>query len=114
MSVQIEIREENGVTVMACSGTITLGQAANTFRNTLRELLQKGTRNLLLDLGGVTYLDSTGIGELVGAYTSAHSVNAQIKLARVPDKVRSLLEITRLNTVFELHDDLAKAVGSFK
>jgi anti-sigma B factor antagonist len=114
MSVQIETREVNGVTIMACSGTITLGQATSLFRNTLRELLQKGATKLLLDLSQVTYLDSTGIGELVGAYTSAHNANAQIKLARLPAKIYNLLQITKLVTVFEIFDDEAEAIASFK
>lgn len=114
MSVHIQTREVNGVTVMACTGTITLGESTSLFRNTLRELLQKGTRKLLLDLGGVTYLDSTGIGELVGAYTSARNVSAQIKLARLPEKIYNLLQITKLITVFEIFDDEAEAVKSFK
>jgi len=99
---------------MSCSGTITIGMAANSFRNTLRELLQNGTRRLLIDLGEITYLDSTGIGELVGAYTTAHTMDAQLKLARLPEKVRTLLEITRLITVFEVHPDVASAISSYK
>lgn len=114
MSVQIQTREVNGVSVMACSGTITLGESTSLFRNTLRELLQKGTKKLLIDLGGVTYLDSTGIGELVGAYTSARSAAAQIKLARLPEKIYNLLQITKLITVFEVFDDEAEAIKSFQ
>jgi anti-sigma B factor antagonist len=114
MTVQIRTRQVNGVTIMSCSGTITLGESTSRFRNTLRELLKEGSRKLLLDLGEVTYLDSTGIGELVGAYTSAHNVQAQIKLARLPKKIYDLLQITKLVTVFEIFDDEAEAVRSFK
>ncbi len=113
MPVNIETRVVDGVTIMACAGQITLGQATSLFRNTLRELLQKGAKKLILDLGNVTYLDSTGIGELVGAYTSAHNAEAQIKLARLPKKVYDLLQITKLVTVFEIYDDEAEAVQSF-
>lgn len=114
MPVQIEQRIVNGVTVLACSGQITLGQATSLFRNTLREVLQKGTKKLLLDLNHVTYLDSTGIGELVGAYISAQNSEAEIKLSRLPEKIYNLLQITKLVTVFEIFDDEAAAVRSFK
>lgn len=113
MSVDIQTSVVNGVTVMACTGQITLGQSSTLFRNTLRELLKQGTRRLVLDLAGVSYLDSTGIGELVGAYTSAHNAQAQIKLCAVPPKVAELLEITRLITVFEVHPARDAAVRSF-
>ncbi|WP_321476031.1 STAS domain-containing protein [uncultured Paludibaculum sp.] len=114
MSVQIQTREVSGVTVMACVGTITLGESTSLFRNTLRELLKQGSRKILIDLGGVTYLDSTGIGELVGAYTSARNVSAQIKLARLPEKIYNLLQITKLITVFEVFNNEAEAVKSYK
>ncbi|MBI5283100.1 MAG: STAS domain-containing protein [Candidatus Solibacter usitatus] len=114
MSVQIQTREINDVTVMACSGTITLGQATSLFRNTLREILQNGAKKVLLDLNDVSYLDSTGIGELVGAYTSAHNAQAQIKLSRLPEKIYNLLQITKLVTVFEIFDDEAEAIRSFE
>lgn len=113
MSVDIQTTLVNGVTVMVCTGQITLGQSSTLFRNTLREILKQGTRGLVLDLAGVTYLDSTGIGELVGAYTSAHNAQARIKLCAVPPKVSELLEITRLITVFEVYSQRDQAVRSF-
>lgn len=114
VTLKIETRNVDGVTVIGCTGQITLGQATSTFRNTIREQIQAGSKKLLLDLAAVTYLDSTGIGELVGAYTSAHNAEAQIKLARLPLKVRELLHITRLITVFEVFEDEAEAVRSFR
>lgn len=113
MSVDIQTSQHNSVTVLACSGQITLGQSSTLFRNTLREILKQGSRALLLDLTGVTYLDSTGIGELVGAYTAAYNVQAKIKLCSVPQKVVELLEITRLITVFELYPTREEALASF-
>ena len=113
MSVQIQQRVVNGVTVMACSGQITLGQSTSLFRNTLREVLQGGTKKVVLDLNDVTYLDSTGIGELVGAFISAQNAAATIKLARLPEKVYNLLVITKLVTVFEIFGDEATAIRSF-
>jgi anti-sigma B factor antagonist len=114
VSVDIQTTLVNGVTVMTCNGQITLGQSSTLFRNTLRELLKRGNRSLVLDLAGVSYLDSTGIGELVGAYTSAHNVQARIKLCAVPPKVLELLEITRLVTVFEVYPARDEAVRSFQ
>ena len=113
MSVKIATRVVNGVTLMSCSGTITLGESTSLFRNTLRELLQSGARKILLDLAAVTYIDSSGIGELVGAYTSAANVNAQIKLCKLPAKIYDLLQITKLVTVFEIFEDEAEAIRSF-
>lgn len=113
MSVDIQTTLVNGVTVLACTGQITLGHPSTLFRNTLREILKQGVRALVVDLGGVTYLDSTGIGELVGAYTSAHNAQARLKLCAVPQKVIQLLEITRLITVFELHPTREEAIRSF-
>jgi anti-sigma B factor antagonist len=98
---------------MACAGQIILGEASSAFRNTLRELLQQGAKKLVIDMSEVTYLDSTGIGELVGAYTSAHNVQAQIKLSGLPQKIHDLLQITRLDTIFEIAVDRAAAVRSF-
>lgn len=91
----------------------TLGAAATEFRNTFRELIQRGAKKLVIDLGEVTYLDSTGIGELVGAYTNAYNAQAMVKLSSLPDKIYDLLQITRLVTVFEIHPTEAAAVRSF-
>lgn len=113
MSVRIEVREVNGVSVMACSGQIILGAPTSEFRNTFRRLIQGGAKKLVIDLGGVTYLDSTGIGELVGAYTNAYNAKAVVKLASLPEKIYNLLQITRLVSVFEIHPDEASAVQSY-
>ena len=114
MSVRIQVRDVNGVSVMVCSGQIILGAASTEFRNTFRELIQRGSKKLVIDLGEVTYLDSTGIGELVGAYTNAYNAQAVIKLASLPEKIYNLLQITKLITVFEIHSDEAEAIRSFK
>jgi anti-sigma B factor antagonist len=113
MSLSIKTRQVGDVTVVSCSGQITLGEATSNFRNTLRELLKGGQKKIVLDLGDVTYLDSSGIGEMVGSFTSASSAGAGMKLARLPRKVYDLLQITKLITVFEVFDDEATAVRSF-
>jgi anti-sigma B factor antagonist len=113
MSLKIETRQLGDVTLMSCAGQITLGEATSNFRNTVRELLRGGTKNLLIDLGEVTYLDSSGIGELVGSYTSASGAGARMKLVHLPRKIYDLLQITKLVTVFEIYEDEKAAVESF-
>ena len=114
MSLQIETRVNGDVTTIACNGDIRLGEGTSLFRNTLRELLKSGVRKIILDLGEVNYLDSTGIGEMVGGYTSAHASGASIRMARLPQKVYALLQITRLVTVFEIYDSEEEALKSFE
>jgi len=113
MALSIQTRQVGDVAIVGCSGQITLGEATSQFRNTLRDLIKKGEKKILLDLGNVTYLDSSGIGELVGSFTSASSAGANMKLARLPRKIYDLLQITKLITVFEVFDDEAAAVKSF-
>lgn len=114
MSLQIETRVNGDVTTISCHGDIRLGEGTSLFRNTLREILKSGVRKIILDLGEVNYLDSTGIGEMVGGYTSAHAAGASIRMARLPQKVYALLQITRLVTVFEIYDSEEDALKSFE
>jgi len=113
MSLQVETRVHGDVTVIDCSGDIRLGEGTTLFRNTLREVLKTGARKIVLNLGQVNYLDSTGIGELVGGYTSAHASGASIKMAQLPQKVYALLQITRLITIFEIYDSEEEALKHF-
>jgi anti-sigma B factor antagonist len=113
MSLQITTRLEGDVTVIACAGPIQIGETANQFRDVLRETLRSGSKKILLDLGGVKYVDSTGIGELVGLFTNASEVGASVRLANIPQKVRDVLEVTRLITVFAVYDTLADALKDF-
>ena len=114
MSLTIEQRQVEDVTVLACSGQITLGEATSEFRNRIRELLNQGVKKLVIDLGNVRYLDSSGIGELVGSYTSASNVGAKMKLANLTKKLHDLLSITKLITVFEVYESEEAAVASMK
>lgn len=111
---RIESRQEGDVTVIRCEGRITLGLATNTLRNLMREALESGAKKLLIDFGGTTQLDSTGIGELVGALSLANEKGAALKLAQMPPKIRELLRITRLDTVFDVRDDFQEALESFR
>jgi anti-sigma B factor antagonist len=113
MSLEIETRLEGDVAVIACVGPIQIGETANQFRDVLRETLRSGAKKILLDLHGVKYVDSTGIGELVGLLTNASDVGAGVRLCNVPQKVRDVLEVTRLITVFEVYPTLEDGLRGF-
>ena len=113
MSLSTDIRNVADVTVVDLSGRITLGEASGKLRDTVRNLLKSNVKKMLLNLGGVSYIDSSGLGELVSAYTTARSQGCTVKLLNVQDKVEDLLQITKLYTVFETHTDEPEAVSSF-
>src|SRR5437870_13668264 len=106
-------RQVNGVTVVDRSGRITLCEGSVVLRDTVRELLSKGNKKILLNLGEVNYIDSSGIGELVSAFTTVRNQGGDLKLLNLTKKVHDLLQITKLYTVFDVKDDEAKAVKSF-
>ncbi|HUK87080.1 MAG TPA: STAS domain-containing protein [Terriglobales bacterium] len=107
-------RQVNGVTVVDLSGRITLGEGSVILRDTVRDLVGKGSKKILLNLGDVTYIDSSGIGELVSAFTTVRNQGGELKLLNLTKKVHDLLQITKLYTVFDVKDDEATAVSSFK
>ena len=98
---------------MDAVGRITLGEGSSVFRETLRELVGKGQKKVLLNLAGVSYIDSSGIGELVSGFTSVTNQGGQLKLLNLNKRVQDLLQITKLYTVFEVFEDEAAAVRSF-
>jgi anti-sigma B factor antagonist len=114
VTMKASSRQINGVTVVDMSGRITLGEGSVILRDTIRDLLGKGQKKILLNLGDVTYIDSSGIGELVSAFTSVRNQGGELKLLNLTKKVHDLLQITKLYTVFDIKDDEAVAVGSFK
>ena len=114
MALTIASREVDGVAVLDLSGRITLGEGSVQVRDAIRDLLGKGRKNILLDLGEVNYIDSSGLGELVSAYTSARNQGAALKLLKLTKKVHDLLQLTKLYTVFDIYDDEAAAIASFK
>ena len=114
MALAIASREVDGVTVVELSGRITLGEGSVQLRDTIRDLISKGQRHILLDLGEVSYIDSSGLGELVSAYTTARNQDATLKLLKLTKKVHDLLQLTKLYTVFDIFDDEASAIASFK
>lgn len=113
MSVKLSTRQVGDVTVIDAVGRITLGEGASTFRDTLRDLASKGNQKMLLNLSEVSYIDSSGIGELVSGFTTVTNHGGQLKLIGLTKRVKDLLQITKLYTVFEVFDDEAAAVRSF-
>jgi anti-sigma B factor antagonist len=108
------IRQVDSITVIDVSGRITLGEGCTQLRQMIRDLLSKGGKSILLNLADVTYIDSSGIGELVSAFTAVSNQGGQLKLLNLTKKVHDLLQITKLYTVFDVHDDEAKAIASFE
>ena len=113
MSVKLNTRQVGDVTVIDVSGRITLGEGSSALRDALRELVAKGNKKILLNLGDVSYIDSSGIGEMVSSFTTVTNHGGQLKLLGLTKRVKDLLQITKLYTVFEVFDDESTAVRSF-
>jgi len=113
VSVKLTTRQVGDVTVIDATGRITLGEGASTFRDTVRDLAGKGNKKILLNLSDVTYIDSSGIGELVSGFTTVTNHGGVLKLLGLSKRVKDLLQITKLYTVFEVFDDESTAVRSF-
>ncbi len=114
MALTIASREVDGVTVLDLSGRITLGEGSVQLREAIRDLISKGSKTILLNMGDVNYIDSSGLGELVSAYTTAKNQGAGVKLLSLTKKVKDVLQLTKLYTVFDIYDDEASAIASFK
>jgi anti-sigma B factor antagonist len=113
MSLNIEKRLRGDVIVIGLSGNITLGDASGALRDVVKETATSGSKKILLDLGGVSYIDSAGLGELVGAYATCERAGVKLKLLNLTKKVQGLMQMTRLLTVFESFEDESEAVKSF-
>ncbi len=113
MSMKASTRQVDGITIVDLSGRITLGEGSVVLRDTVKDLLSKGQRKILLNLGDVSYIDSSGIGELVSAFTSVRNQGGELKLLNLTKKVHDLLQITKLYTVFDVKDDEAAAIAAF-
>jgi len=114
MAIFIVEKVVDGIMLVDLRGRITLGPETEALRAKLKELLNAGQQRIILNLGEVTYLDSVGLSTLVASYTSARNAGGNLKLLHLPRGVQQLLQITRLSTVFEIYEDLATAVESFK
>lgn len=113
MSIKTSTRQVGEITIVDLSGRITLGEGSTMLRDNVRDLLGRGQKKILLNLGDVTYIDSSGIGELVSGFTTVTNQGGQLKLLNLTKKVHDLLQITKLYTVFEVHNEEAAAVKSF-
>lgn len=113
MSVKLNTRKVGDVTVVDVSGRITLGEGSSALRDTLRDLTAAGNKKILLNLGEVSYIDSSGIGELVSGFTSVSNAGGTLKLLGLTKRVKDLLQITKLYTVFDVHEEEAHAIRSF-
>ncbi|HYV04775.1 MAG TPA: STAS domain-containing protein [Blastocatellia bacterium] len=113
-SLSIKDRQAGDVTILDLSGKITIGEGSVQLREAVRRMLDEGRKKILLNLGDVSYVDSSGIGELVSSYTTTGNNGGQLKLLNQTKKIHDLLTITKLVTVFETHDNEETAVASFK
>ena len=113
MALTAKIRNIGNVAIVDLHGKITLGENTGILRDELSSLLAQGHKSILLNMGGVSYVDSAGLGELVGAYTTATNQGGAVKLLNLQGKMRDLMQITKLHTIFPAFDDEQAAVSSF-
>lgn len=113
MSVKLATRRRDGVVIVETSGRVTLGEGSSTLRRTIRELAQSGSKHVVLDMGDVDYMDSSGLGELIASHTTVLSFWGELKLLNVSARVQKLFAIMHIENVFEIFDDEDLAVASF-
>lgn len=113
VSLIIHPRQVDHVTILDISGRITLGEELDTLRNSIRALLAEGKKKIILNLARVDYIDSSGVGELVGCFTTVRNQEGELKLLNLTQKVKDVLHVTKLYTVFDVKDDEFKAIKSF-
>ena len=113
MKLHATPREARGIIVIDLSGRVTLGEGSALLRETLRDLLLKGHKKIVLNFADVDYIDSSGIGELVSGFTTVRSHGGELKLLNLTKRVNDILQITRLYTVFDVHSDEKAAAESF-
>jgi anti-sigma B factor antagonist len=111
--LNINERQAGDVTVLDMSGKITIGEGSVALRTAIRRLLEEGKKRILLNLAGVSYIDSSGIGELVSSFTAVNKEGGVLKLLKLTQKIQDLLAITKLLTVFDVYDEEADALKSF-
>ncbi|MFZ0704117.1 MAG: STAS domain-containing protein [Candidatus Korobacteraceae bacterium] len=113
MSMNASTRQIGDVTVVDLSGQIKLGEGSSVLRDTVKDLLSKGHKKILLNAAEITYIDSSGIGELISAFTSLRNQGGELKLLHLTKKFHDILQITKLYTVFDVRDDEAEAIAAF-
>jgi anti-sigma B factor antagonist len=112
MQLKLNTRTMNGVTIVDCNGRIVFGEESALLRDTLKQLIKENTQ-IVLNLSGISYIDSGGLGTLVALYTTAQNAGGAVKLANLTQRVGDLLQVTKLLTVFEVYDSEEKALKSF-
>ena len=113
MSLKLTTHQKGEVIIVVASGKLTLGEGASTLRTKIRELVASGSRRIVLNMADVSYMDSSGMGELIAAHTTVTTAGGEIKLLNLAKRVHDLLKLTKLYTVFEAFEDEAAAVASF-
>ena len=113
MALKITQREVDGVDVLALEGRIVLGEESNALRESVKSLLAKGQKKIVLNMTNVTYIDSAGLGTLVASHHSAKAQGAGLRLSNLGAKFQEVLQVTKLLTVFDVYDSEAAAVRSF-
>jgi anti-sigma B factor antagonist len=111
--MNISTREVSHVTIVDINGRITLGDETGQLRDTVRQLIAEGKKKIVLNLAHVDYIDSSGVGELVSSFTTVRNSGGELKLLSLSKKVRDILQVTKLYTVFDIKDDEFTAVKSF-
>lgn len=111
--MELTTREDGEITILTVTGDLVIGEPETTFKKAITRLLEEGRVNLLVDLSAVGFLDSSGLGALVRALTLAQKEGGSAKLLHAGPQVRKLLQMTKLDSVFEIHEDLEAAVSSF-
>jgi len=112
--LKIKQRQAGDVSILDLDGEVRIGDSATALRGAIRELVAGGNQKILLNLGGVRYIDSSGIGELIANYTTVGRTGGQLKLLNLTDKVQDLLVITKLLTVFDVYESEPEALSSYK
>jgi anti-sigma B factor antagonist len=112
--LNIKERQAGDVTVLDLEGKITIGEGSVSLRNAIRGLVENGKKKILLNLAGVSYVDSSGLGELVSSYSSVTKDGGQLKLLNLTQKIQDLLAITKLLTVFDVYEEESTALSSYK
>jgi anti-sigma B factor antagonist len=111
--MELSTREDGDITILTVTGDLVIGEPETAFKKTVTRLLEEGRVNLLVDLSAVGFLDSSGLGALVRALTQSQKEGGQTKLLNAGPQIRKLLQMTKLDSVFEIHDDMEAAVSSF-
>jgi len=111
--MEVKKREKGGATILDLKGKITIGAGEIALRNAVQDAISSGAKKIILNMKDVTMIDSSGVGELVSAYTTSMNRGAQLMLANLPNKVQDILVITQLITVFDVYDSEDEAIASF-